>query len=134
MIVLDASVAVKWFLDERGSAQARDLRNQYRDGSVELAAPDLLVYEVTNALVCQRVYDPEAVDSAVETLLSLDLILSQPQLDLMSRAAAIAREVNGAVYDAAYVALAEMMEGVLATADRRQAAIAAEWVEVKLIG
>ena len=60
MIVVDASVAVKWFLDERGSAEAKGLRRQFQRGDTELAAPDLLIYEVANAVVCQRVHSSRA--------------------------------------------------------------------------
>ena len=133
MIVVDASVAVKWFLDEPGSAQARELRRRFHLGDVELAAPDLLIYEVANALVCQRVHSPAEIAMSVDTLLSMELILSDPELDLMSRGVALADQRSAALYDAVYVALAEMLGGELATADRHQAAMAQPHARVRLI-
>ncbi len=44
-VVVDASVALKWFVDEAGSNQARLLL--IRD--LSLVAPDLIVAEVCNA-------------------------------------------------------------------------------------
>jgi len=133
VIVVDASVAVKWFLDEPGSAKARELRQQSHLGDAELAAPDLLIYEVANALVCQRVYSPAEIAMSVDTLLSMELILSDPELDVMSRAVALADERSAALYDAVYVALAEMLGGELVTADRQQAAMAQPHARVRLI-
>ena len=43
--VVDASVAVKWLVEEPGSAEARELLA----GEDSLLAPDLLVPEVCNA-------------------------------------------------------------------------------------
>jgi predicted nucleic acid-binding protein len=42
--VVDASVALKWFLDEEGSEHARRLKSLE-----EVIAPDLIVAEVSNA-------------------------------------------------------------------------------------
>jgi predicted nucleic acid-binding protein len=44
-LIVDASVAIKWFIDEPGSEVARRL---WRD-EPDLLAPDLLVPEVCNA-------------------------------------------------------------------------------------
>ncbi len=49
-IVADASVIVKWFVDEVHSEKARELRDEYINGSVEILAPELMPYEVLNAL------------------------------------------------------------------------------------
>jgi predicted nucleic acid-binding protein len=47
MIVLDASVTVKWFASEPGSAEARSLVRS----DEELVAPELMQVEVASALV-----------------------------------------------------------------------------------
>ena len=46
MLVVDASVAVKWFLDEPGDREARTLV----EGIEPLIAPELIVAEVLNAI------------------------------------------------------------------------------------
>jgi len=38
-IVVDASVVVKWFVEEEGSEEALKLRDGYIDGEVEIAVP-----------------------------------------------------------------------------------------------
>jgi predicted nucleic acid-binding protein len=46
MLTIDASVAVKWFIDEPRHELARDVMGQGH----ELTAPDLILVEVANAL------------------------------------------------------------------------------------
>lgn len=48
--VIDASVAVKWFSQEIGSVVARDILKSAEMGKTRLFAPDILLYEVGNAL------------------------------------------------------------------------------------
>lgn len=120
--VVDASVALKWVLDEAGSAAASELLDGRR-----LFAPPLLAIEVANALwaVSRRgqITGAEAEDA-------LDLILRAPfqpfpsGLDLSRRALELARFLDHPVYDCVYLALAIAIERPVITADRRFAAAA----------
>lgn len=120
--VVDASVALKWVLDEAGSVAASELL----DGR-ELFAPPLLAIEVANALwvVARRgqITGAEAEDA-------LDLILRAPFQPLPSglrlpiRALELARLLDHPVYDCVYLALAVALERPVITADRRFAAAA----------
>jgi predicted nucleic acid-binding protein len=49
--VIDASVAIKWFVDEPDAPLAVTLRDAHIAGENALATPDLLVYEVANVLL-----------------------------------------------------------------------------------
>lgn len=49
-IVLDASVAVKWFTEEKNTDLALEIRDCYFEEDLTLYAPDLIIYEVENAL------------------------------------------------------------------------------------
>lgn len=49
-VVVDVSVVVKWFTQEDYRGQAVALRDAHIQGMIMLVAPDLLVYEVSNAL------------------------------------------------------------------------------------
>ena len=42
-IVIDASVVVKWFIEETDSIRARFLRDKFIDGKIELIVPPLLI-------------------------------------------------------------------------------------------
>ena len=48
--IIDASIAVKWFVAERDSEKALTLRGMYEREKIELVAPSLIYYEVANAL------------------------------------------------------------------------------------
>ncbi|CAN5164146.1 hypothetical protein BH18ACI2_BH18ACI2_13560 [soil metagenome] len=41
-LVVDSSVAVKWFVVEPYSAEARKIRNEYQNGSISFLALDLI--------------------------------------------------------------------------------------------
>lgn len=43
-VVVDASIAVKWFIIEEYSKEARLLRDAYAEGLIDLAAPELLPF------------------------------------------------------------------------------------------
>ena len=47
-LVVDASVVIKWFVPEPFSLEARRILDDYRAGSLDLVAPDLLNAEVGN--------------------------------------------------------------------------------------
>jgi predicted nucleic acid-binding protein len=63
MIVIDASLAVKWFLTEAGSSAATKVLD---DHACQLAAPDLIVIEVAAAFVRRgNVAKAEAAEMAL---------------------------------------------------------------------
>lgn len=47
-IVVDSSVAIKWFVPQPNSIKAREILDAYQDGSLLLLAPDLIYSEVGN--------------------------------------------------------------------------------------
>ena len=75
--VVDASVVVKWFSDEEGSDRALKLRDGHIGGELSLVAPELILYEVTNALRYKPLFDSSKVSRAFHDLLEFQLILQQ---------------------------------------------------------
>ncbi len=53
-VVVDASVVVKWFVKEEGSEEALRLRDRYVEGEIQIIAPELITFEVLNALYFKR--------------------------------------------------------------------------------
>jgi predicted nucleic acid-binding protein len=49
-VVVDASLALKWVVEEPYSAEAHALLNRWRESRRALLAPALFLYEITNAL------------------------------------------------------------------------------------
>jgi predicted nucleic acid-binding protein len=119
-LVVDASVAIKWVIDEPGTPQALSLRRH------RLYAPDLLVAECANVLWKKvrrnELTAPEALIAA-RLLQRADLEL-MPMRALLEPATRLAIALGHPAYDCTYLALAESMSCDLVTADRQLATIA----------
>ena len=115
IIVIDASVAAKWFFQEEHSDAALSLLGN----PFELKAPDFLYLELEN-LLCKRTRRKEL--SIAEALEMEDEIRSMPissypSAELRDRAFELALETKSSVYDCLYLALAEALDGRMVTAD-----------------
>ena len=73
--VPDASVAVKWFIEEEDSRSARRLRELFQQGTIDLDAPSLLTYEVASALRFRPVarFTPRQLRGVTESLEGLQI-------------------------------------------------------------
>lgn len=120
LLVVDASVAVKWFKPhgEQHLEQALGLLAGHRDGTAPLAAPSHLRLEVINALWSKRI-DAQRLGHVARDLDDLDLLWFEIDRDLTEHAACIAAETWLTVYDAAYVALALRLDAPLVTCDAK---------------
>lgn len=122
MICADSSVAVKWFFAEEHSAQASALLRDALGAVEPLIAPPLLPSEVAN-VIRQRLRQGELAREVARTILArflaIPIRLQAPET-IYDRALMLADEYNlPAVYDAHYVALAELLGATLWTADQR---------------
>ena len=117
--VVDASVVVKWFVEEEHSREARLLRDAYASGLIDLAAPSLLPYEVINALKHSGAFGEDELKEVARVLEDYQIALYDLVGGVAERAIEIAMRRGVTVYDAAYVALAYELDAVLYTADER---------------
>ena len=107
--VLDASVAIKWFVDdEPHTAEAKALLAAYSAGRLDLIAPDLLWFELCNvlwkAVRTRRITGTRATDSLVR--MEQVGISTVSNRHLREDALMIALTHHRSVYDASYLALA----------------------------
>jgi predicted nucleic acid-binding protein len=131
--VLDASVALKWVLDEPNVDRALFLRKEYDLlGVTELIAPDIFPVEIAHVLSKGFRQGKLTADEANSHL--ADILTSAPQLipssDLLPRAFAIAQETRTGVYDALYLALGESETTPVVTADGKLAKLPFDVVEI----
>jgi predicted nucleic acid-binding protein len=118
-LVLDTSVALKFYLPEEGHEQAVGLLEAAEAGAAELIAPGTILPEGFNAIAQQRrrgLLDEEDAIGAWEKLLTAPLYTYAVE-DLIERAAKIANETGAIIYDALFIALAEDSQTTVVTAD-----------------
>ena len=121
MIVVDASVAVKWLLPEPGDAAAQELLASEE----RLVAPALIRTEVAAALARRarfREIEPRDAEAAMglwlQTLRDSVISLVADEADLVN-ALGLAVELSHPFEDCLYLALAERLGAPLVTADKK---------------
>jgi predicted nucleic acid-binding protein len=138
-VVLDASVAAKWFLPAEGEPLAQEalvILQAYSAGNVRLIVPDLFWAEVGNLLwkaIRQGRCTKTVADSGLTSLRELNLPTT-PSVELIGAAFEIALAYDRTVYDSLYVALAVQSQGQFVTADERLANAVAARLPVKWLG
>lgn len=119
-IVVDASVAFKWVVEEEDSAAALALR-QYG-----LLAPDFILMECANVLWLKArrgELSAHDVHDGMRILERAPMTLV-PASQLLARATEIALAIDHPIYDCIYLALASQRSIPVVTADKRFAAAA----------
>lgn len=117
--VVDASVAIKWFVPEKGSIEAIKLLHS----GCRLFAPDIIRPEVGNIiwkLYTRRLLTGDEAIGIIENFLSSPIEICGSD-SLLPSAFEIAIATGRTVYDSLYLALAVEQNSVMITADRRLA-------------
>jgi len=120
MIVLDASVALKWiFGDEEGGEKAKLYREGHVTGEEPVAVHSLFFYEIANVLATKTGLSTKDAGEAFSLLWNFDLEVFDLGLDEFLEGITLSRQYGITVYDAAYVGLARRLGCLFVTADRR---------------
>ncbi len=139
MIVIDASLVVKWYFVEDGSNAAIELLGT-TDG--EMTAPDLLAIEVCAALVRKGNMDKSLADD-IRTMLAdfqhklIDgTIRTERATDaIIAASAELALNLGHPLKDCIYLAMAMERDCELVTCDAKFASKAAtRWSHVRVLG
>ncbi len=117
VVVVDSSVAIKWYVPESHHEAATLLL----EGENELHTPDLLPSEFGNVLwkKIQRDELTEREVTAIVRALRTVPFRIHPSLALLEGAMEIALRTTRTVYDSVYVALAVALDCPFVTADTR---------------
>jgi len=115
-LVIDASVAIKWVVEEDGAPEALALRQK-----AKLIAPDLLIAECANVL-WKKVHRGELLKE--EALLAARLLQGAeiellPTRSLFETATRLSIEIDHPAYDCSYLAMAVEKKCQFVTADER---------------
>ena len=114
MIIVDASIALKWVVPEAGSDRARHLL-----ASEVLAAPGLMWVECANVLWVKVRRGQISREAATAAMVAIDSapVRAIAARDLARAAQAMAFELDQTAYDCLYLAAALAERAVLVTAD-----------------
>ncbi len=117
--IIDSSIAVKWFSQEAGTEAALILRDGVFSGKCRLEAPDLLLFELANALRFNSRFNAEDVKLALGSILDMGISFHHAEGPLLSRAVDLAFRYRMTVYDGCFIALADIRGLTLITADEK---------------
>jgi predicted nucleic acid-binding protein len=116
-LIVDASVVIKWYLNEIDDELALAILN----ADEPLVAPDLVLCEVVNAgwRRARQGDIPWVQYREIAAAMRSPPLTLKPLRELLPRAAALAEALSHPIYDCIYIALAEREDATLVTADRR---------------
>lgn len=117
--LLDTSIVIKWFIEEEHTSLALGIQEKFIEGNISLAIPDLLLYELANALRYSHLFTKEAIDSYLQALLLIDLEVVPFDFEVLERAVGLSLERDLAIYDSYFVACAEKFNLIYLTADKK---------------
>jgi len=119
-IVVDASVAASWVLDDESTETAKWVLDQMQTG-VPVAVPSLWILEMTNLLFNaerRKRIDRKHRDAALDRIERLPLILlAAPTLADFKTLRFYAEKHQLTAYDAEYLRVAKEQKSILATHD-----------------
>ncbi len=130
-LVVDASIAIKWVVEEEGTGQAVGLRTRFA-----FTAPELIVAECANILWKKAQRGELTGDEAAlaTRLLARSGIEPASMAGLGETATTLAVELGHPAYDCMYLALATHRSLRFLTADRRLLATVAQHGSRELAG
>jgi predicted nucleic acid-binding protein len=126
--VLDASVGVKWFRDEPGVAEARELLAAHGRGDIEIVVASAFVYEFMAVASRTPAVDPSDLWTR---FVRWRVRVREIDSPLMLGALKVQRTYGCVLYDAFAPALAEELGATLYSADRRAHR---DWPGAELLG
>lgn len=118
-IIIDSSVAIKWYLPDEHDDKALKIKSDFADGIISIALPVLFFYEISNILRTTskslRIAQ-EDTSQVFQDLLELNFMVYSSK-GLFKSALEKALDLDMTTYDASYIVLAEYLQIPLYTAD-----------------
>ena len=118
---MDASIVLGWLLAQEQARAATEVLEAHIEGRDRVVAPELLHYEVGNALVRGVRLTANAARDGYDRFLALDIMTYALGPAEYASAITLAATYGVTVYDASYVALAQALASLMVTADRKLA-------------
>ncbi len=119
LLVLDASFIAKWFKEENYTETALKIKDDFVAGIHEIAVPDLILYELTNAMRYDKSFDSNLIRKSIRRLIELEIDIIIPTEDLIIDSVDLAQKYEISLYDAIYVSLSDKLDATFITADKK---------------
>ena len=118
--VLDASAGVKWIKrDELLFDKAIALANKFIRKACKLVVPELFFLEAASSIRLNKSFNEQQRSQALSYLWNLNLGLFPMTDTVLLKTNSISHKYNISIYDASYIALAEITGFPLITADEK---------------
>ena len=117
-MIVDASVVLSAFFPDEAQPSAQRLIRDHLAKKTRLQAPDLLCYEVANAVWQAERRGRIIAQQAAEILQTIDSLEIDYQRVSWQECLPLARKFQRSIYDAAYLALAKRDNTKLITGDK----------------
>lgn len=134
-IVIDTSVAMKWFFPEPGFKKALELKDKHTKNGIVIYSRDLFLYEFTSAF---KNYSPSKIEEkdfsiAVAALMSLKIKFLPLKFQEIEELFLLSRKLSISIYDCSFVLLAMKLKTPLYTADKKLFVKGRDFTEMVLI-
>ncbi len=117
-LVLDASVIVKWFCEEEYTDIALRIRDRFFGGELNAVVPELMFYEVSNAIRYNGVLSMEEKLELIDDVFSMDFDVVTSNKKILLEAMESALDTDTTIYDNVYLAVGRFKRCNLITADK----------------
>jgi len=134
-IVIDTSVAMKWFFPELGFKKALEIKDKHIKNEVSIYTRDLFLYEFTSAF---KNYSSQKIEEkdffiALSALISLKIKFLPLRYQELEELFLLSRKLDISVYDCSFLLLAKKLKTPLYTADKKLYLKGNDFVEMVLI-
>ena len=118
-LVIDASILVKWYVNEADSDKALVLRDKHVNGELDLAAPFLIIYETLNTLKYADLFSGRELKDIAVSIQNYDILMYSLEGKTADLTLEVAEKNNITIYDSSYVGLAMNLGTEFITADQK---------------
>ncbi|OGF98693.1 hypothetical protein A3D78_04465 [Candidatus Gottesmanbacteria bacterium RIFCSPHIGHO2_02_FULL_39_14] len=119
MIVVDASVAIKWIEKEEDSEKAVLLQKSHLLKQNEIIVPQLIYFEIANTLSTKSKVEEKYIELGINIVYNTDLKIEQLEKVDLLKASNLAKKYKTSVYDMIYAVVAKKYDTILITTDEK---------------
>ncbi|TSC87845.1 MAG: Uncharacterized protein G01um10147_348 [Microgenomates group bacterium Gr01-1014_7] len=121
MIIIDSSVAFKWFSqeDEGDIDKALEILDLHLQKKEIITVPDLIIYELANVWATKSNLPLKRSKVFLKDFQNSQFVIEQISFELINKAMTFSKKYKVSVYDTIYAVLAKEKKCLLITADEK---------------